>query len=119
MVLCVLFIKLQTLIPEHLFPPGVGPAHIAAHKSQTQKVEACGRGMSGEEEEGGRAVPRGARGAHSNKSCLVLIKGPQRSPAVTNRVREARAEDPRRAEFMLSLVGFIFKRSPCKSAARL
>lgn len=56
-------------------------------------------------------------GAHSNKSCLVLIKGPQRSPAVTNRAR-TEAEDPRRGEFMLSLVGFYLQKKPLQVLPR-
>lgn len=57
-------------------------------------------------------------GAHSNKSCLVLIKGPQRSPAVTNRAR-TEAEDQRRGEFMLSLVGFYLQKKPLQVCCAL
>lgn len=53
------------------------------------------------------------RGGHNNKSCLVLIKGPQRSLAVTNRAREGiRRRQRTHGEGSLRWVWwrFIFKR---------
>ena len=61
----------------------VGPPRIPPHKSQTEKPQVGDGGGGG----GGRAL----------ESCSVLIKGPPRSPTVTNRARE-RARWKRRAQ---------------------
>lgn len=89
-----------TLILVHLFPSALGQLTLLSTKDKLRNYrlgERRGWGVGG----------------HNNKSCLVLIKGPQRSPAVTNRAREGiRRRQRTHGEGSLRWVWwvFIFKR---------